>query len=236
MSPHEDIIIYDPILLRYPIKLDVGIHTLKIPVRLKGPGVIKCSVKTSTQQLEIHTSRMFKPDLVDGNLFSSFISIPITNQDSERNFELEKIRIKEHSIPGLKNVDIKLLNQAPIQPGQTSSIIFEVMYFSNQEQQQKCPNRAIAINLEIVSTKQEKREILIELRCRSSEQSVLFTFLDHDGSVQHAAAIKPLKDCLNEKCPVVLSNHGTGKCLYFVCTLPCIILRDGKDRKDGIAD
>ncbi|ELU12464.1 hypothetical protein CAPTEDRAFT_191936 [Capitella teleta] len=54
-------------------------------------------------------------------------------------------------------------------------------------------------------------DIYIRLRAKISQifnwESFLFTFVDHDGSVQHAAAIEPNVRC--SLCPVVLSLHGT---------------------------
>ncbi|CAG2189140.1 unnamed protein product [Mytilus edulis] len=58
-------------------------------------------------------------------------------------------------------------------------------------------------------TSEGNKDFLVNLRCRKLKESFLFTFLDHDGSVQHAAAIYPLSDCMGESCPVLLTLHGT---------------------------
>ena len=56
-----------------------------------------------------------------------------------------------------------------------------------------------------------------ELRCRGPADTFIFTFMDHDGSVQHAAAAAPLPDrdavqaqMLDRRVPVFLTQHGTG--------------------------
>lgn len=56
-------------------------------------------------------------------------------------------------------------------------------------------------------------DITISLRCRDFTQSFLFTFMDHDGSISHAAAIKPWNVCNTNNningCPVILSLSGS---------------------------
>lgn len=73
--------------------------------------------------------------------------------------------------------------------------------------------------------------IPLSLRCRSIHDAFLFTFIDHDGSVQSAAAVAPLgrgKEIV--PLPVVLSLHGTGVTAqsqaeaYKVCMMPCCFM------------
>ena len=65
--------------------------------------------------------------------------------------------------------------------------------------------------------------ISISLRCRMKNESFLFSYEDHDGSISIAAAVPPMrsrnvsssKECAHGNsysrlCPVVLSLHGTG--------------------------
>ena len=52
-----------------------------------------------------------------------------------------------------------------------------------------------------------------ELRCRHLNESFVFSFLDHDGSPQAAAAVAPLSSAATHReqsVPVLLSLHGTG--------------------------
>ncbi|PAA77347.1 hypothetical protein BOX15_Mlig010965g3, partial [Macrostomum lignano] len=62
------------------------------------------------------------------------------------------------------------------------------------------------------------QEMQVTLRCRRPDQSVLFTFVDHDGSVQRAAAIAPIEwqggtgrsqKSQAVRLPIVVSLHGT---------------------------
>lgn len=83
------------------------------------------------------------------------------------------------------------------------------------------------------ASRRSRLTIPVSLRCRTTRQSFVFSFLDHDGSVSSAAAIAPLErttrktgkarrkmsseaegpSCLDRGasgCPVMLSLHGTG--------------------------
>lgn len=59
-----------------------------------------------------------------------------------------------------------------------------------------------------------RNSLKLSIRCRTTRQSFVFTFLDHDGSVSRAAAIAPLStkstELLNDSAGVVVSQHGTG--------------------------
>ena len=211
-----NIIVFFVCFFRYPVSLEIGIHTLRVIPRLKGPGSIKCSLKISKNvDIQILSEKILNPDIVDGNLFSEFFSIPITNLNAKLDYALTKIEVHSHSVPGFKELNISFENQI-IRSGQTACVIFRISNQNSQEKQLKCMKSTSQITLKLVSgTKEFKNhEITINLRCRASTQSFLFTFLDHDGSIQHAATVKPLKDCIMEKCPVVLTNHGTGIYIY----------------------
>jgi hypothetical protein len=61
--------------------------------------------------------------------------------------------------------------------------------------------------------------VILQMRCRDATQSLLFTYLDRDGSVQRAGIVRPLLPPLrNEQRrprqpaqnPILVSLHGTG--------------------------
>ena len=52
--------------------------------------------------------------------------------------------------------------------------------------------------------------ISIRLRCRSAREAFLYTFVDHDGSIQTAAAVATYAAAPLPPVPVLLSLHGTG--------------------------
>lgn len=56
----------------------------------------------------------------------------------------------------------------------------------------------------------DSKSVNFGLRCRRQEQSWVFTFFDHDGSVAHAAVIFPLSPCEDRGCGVLMSLSGVG--------------------------
>jgi len=179
-------------------------------IRLKGPGSVKCSIRISKTKKEFHLDKVLKPDFVDGNIFSTLISIPMSNLDTSKHVKISGLNTISNTFPGMDPV-FKVLNFVPILAGQISSIIINMTNKHSQRFQDRCPQSNIEVELELVFSDKTSKRIVQQFRCRRSQQSFLFTFMDDDGSVQHAATIKPLKSCLTEKCPVFLTNHGTGK-------------------------
>ena len=198
---------------RNPVKLDAGIHTLFVPVRLKGPGIVKCFVKTlKSEKILLHLDKVLQPDLVDGNLFSSHISVPMSNSDTDTSYRLESITIDSHTLPGFKDVKLDPIHENfYLRPGQISTLILKITNKHSQIPQTKCQTDRVTLSARLTFTGSVSKDVQIQFRCRSSKQSFLFTFIDHDGSIQLASAIKPLKPCETEKCPVLLTLHGTGK-------------------------
>ena len=69
----------------------------------------------------------------------------------------------------------------------------------------------VELVLKISTNKGPDQKFVLNLRCRKRTESFLFTFLDHDASVQHGAAIVPLTSCSSGICPVLLTLHGTSR-------------------------
>lgn len=195
-----------------PIKLDAGIHTLLVPVRAKGPGLVQCFIKTPPKNKRIlfHVDKILQPDFIDGNIFSSLVSIPVSNLDDKTMYKLISISTTMNALPGFASVDLSIFNTFSIMPGQMSTLQLNITNKDSQTQQTKCPKKPILLKVRLEFSGAFVEDFSIKFRCRSSKQSFLFTFTDHDGSIQHAASIKPLKPCLKEKCPVLLTMHGTG--------------------------
>lgn len=185
---------------------------IKVPVRFAGNGVIKCLLKTNSlqQKLIFHTDKVFTPDFVDGNLFSPFISIPVSNMGAGKKYKIKEVSGTSHDFEEKDfDISVELINTAPLFEGQVGQITLK-MKVESDHFQEKClkPLYKFELNIEFDFGVEEKLDL--EFRCRSSKESFLFTFLDHDGSVQQAAAVKPLKPCVQESCPVMLTLHGTG--------------------------
>ena len=97
-----------------------------------------------------------------------------------------------------------------IAPGQVRPIKILLEYKNRKEtisDEGVCSE--IELILKISTSKGQDQKLAINLRSRRLSESFLFTFLDHDGSIQHGAAIAPLKGCYSGICPVLLTLHGT---------------------------
>lgn len=189
------------------VSLPQGIHPIFIPVRSKAGTRIKFSVIQSKRFNLIKPS--FLPDLYDGFLpKNSHVSIPVSNLMPFKWLKINTISINDYSGPG--DLKVSLLNKKNyIAPGQTMPLIIKIES-EEIENGEKLISSCVDSQLRIVvKTSEGSKEMSLDVRCRTRRSSFLFTFLDHDGSVQHAAAIEPLGSCPLNDCPVILTLHGT---------------------------
>ena len=166
----------------------------------------------------------FLPDLVEGQVISRFISIPVNNQHSSKWLKIIKVSIVQQS-SGRPFV-LKLSEHSKefsIAPGQVRPVILELGYRTElSEKKMECKD--IQLILKVVASDSKAQQLVITLRCRKLKESFLFTFLDHDGSVQHAAAISPLRSAVASHCPVLLTLHGTSRLLYVLKIYHLVII------------
>lgn len=183
----------------YGIQLNRGVHKIYVKLRGKVAANVMCDIQIKSTPFEVLTPH-FLPDVVDGHIFSKHMTIPIANYHHSKWIKVSKVKILEQSKGN--GMNFKLLNQVHIAPGQILPV--NIIFDSSEE----LPCQDIEINLKI-TTSEGSQELTFTLRCRTLKESFLFTFLDHDGSIQHAAAIHPLSACNEESYPVVLTLHGT---------------------------
>jgi len=165
---------------------------------------------------------------------SSFVSLPVLNLDGK--WHQVEVRASSSSLEGKS---IQMLAEptsrfaARVAPGQLSAIPLRLRIISTAGGKKKseklnleginsslCPlSFKLVVGLQDNSKTEWNSEVSISLRCRTTRQSFIFTFLDHDATVQRAAAIAPLlpggaEACEGSGCErslgVVLSQHGTG--------------------------
>jgi hypothetical protein len=159
-------------------------------------------------------SPSFLPDLVQGKIFSKYISFPVNNLHSSNWLKVTKVSLISHS--SVKQFTVSLSGGSDsfsIAPGQIKPVIFEIGYKDKNAEKavpdEECKDVSLSLKLSFNGGKDQK--VNLNLRCRRTTESFLFTFMDHDGSVQHGAAIAPLKGCESKTCPVLVSLHGTSK-------------------------
>lgn len=206
---------------RSSVQLSRGIHTLQLRLRSKGSFAFTCSIKLlETKQTFQVLPPSYLPDLVNGKLFSTFVSIPISNLHSSYWLKVTKVSVvKESSSSAQFSVKLTAQDKAlSIAPGQVRPIKITLGYKNGKEQEidnGDCSD--VKLVLKISTNKGPEQKFSINLRCRKKSESFLFTFLDHDGSVQHGAAIAPLTTCSSGICPVLLTLHGTSKYKWIEC-------------------
>ena len=203
----DDIVVAGDVYRRHWIKFSVslskGIHTIYARLRGKGPQYFRCELSTMSSAFEISPPH-YMPDLYNTYLISKFLYIPISNHHSSKWLKNIKVSLQEHSSDA--NIDASLLDkQFGIAPGQTRPLTVKLSS-DNEKLTDTCSSVEIKIK---ISTSEGALVYPLTLRCRKKEESFIFTFLDHDGSVQHAAATHPLEDCPFGVCPTVVSLHGT---------------------------
>ena len=153
------------------------------------------------------------PDLVGGRVFSNLISIPLTNHNPSKWLKITTLTLVSQT----KGPDISLHldkhQRLTIAPGQIHSLIATFELKNDKETLDSCPPKDTQGILQLKSHQGFKDEISFTIRCRPRNQSFLFTFIDHDGSVQEAAAVFPIvteEPVLLKTYPVLLTLHGTG--------------------------
>lgn len=183
----------------FGVSLKKGLHTIYVRLRAKVSANFMCNFQVKGSNLQVLAPH-FLPDLVDGHIFGNYIALPVSNHQFSKWIKVINVKVIDQSHDFKMSFD--LVNQVVIAPGQTTAVnlLFEASTVM------PCENNNIKLRL---VTSEGNQDFSISLRCRKLQESFLFTFLDHDGSVQHAAAIYPLEDCGQESCPVVLSLHGT---------------------------
>ena len=190
-----------------------GIHTLQVKVRAKGPQVFQCNIKPFSSSYPFKLiNPPFLPDLVEGQIFGKLIPLPVNNLQSSKWLKIIKVSIIDNSSDKL--LTLKLFKQSKdisIAPGQVRTVILELKYKSDPPEK-KAGCKDLKLTLKVTVNDGKSQQLGIKLRCRKLKESFLFTFLDQDGSVQHGAAILPLKPCEISKCPVILTLHGTSRC------------------------
>lgn len=189
---------------QFSVCLTRGVHQVRIKLRAKVQAVFQCSFKAPPKEGFQILEPSFKPDLYDGYIFSQYLSIPIANYKSDKWLKVSKVFLSGQSSG--KTIETEIIkNDYSVAPGQTRTVIVKVSS-SNPQVSEQCEDIDITLNFK---TSEGQASLPLTLRCRKKRESFLFTFMDHDGSVQHAAAIEPIGTCSGKTCPTLLTLHGT---------------------------
>ena len=171
---------------------------------------MKAASKASS--FEIHP--VISPDLVDGRIFSNLISIPITNYNPSKWLKITNLKVISQSSGPDISFDLDNRQILTIAPGQIHSVIATFKFKKSKETLESCPGKDIQGILQLTSNEGSKEKVSFSIRCRPRSGSFLFTFIDHDGSIQMAATIFPIikgEPSSSQIYPVLLTLHGSGK-------------------------
>ena len=210
----------------YYLKLNSGSHTITSLVRGKHQAQIQCNIKTILDKEDrcfafIDRNRI--SDVVDHQLVNDVIGITIENRSPS-----DIISIITVSGVGNDKLFYTVKNDEPvwpiILPNQVFIIPVKIIFHPENNvciQKNILPFKLrvkyyFKSNNEKISTDElpiHSIDVHGEFRCRFRGSSFQFTFIDADGSVQHAAAIHPIPESptsTDHKFPVLLALHGTG--------------------------
>lgn len=200
---------------RFPLHIKPGIHTIMLKARGQAHTDMKfsCNLRNFDSPLAFEIHKPVTPDLVDGYIFSDIISVPVINYSPTKWLKITKVTLMFQN----SGADISLTidrsqGTLSIAPGQLCAVTIHFKYKDNQHHPEK--NVDISGELRLGTNNGKFADVPFVIRCRKRTESFIFTFIDHDGSVQHAAAIFPIvknKSLSTQIYPILLTLHGTSK-------------------------
>ena len=165
---------------------------------------------------------------------AGWLAIPVTNQDASDihiRFQIKQSRkSKKYGLTVVHKHNMSNANHiVVVKSGQFTAIPVQIQMEQGIASKAECPLsfemipyvRRLDQDRNKTSVKWiKKKSLKLQMRCRTTRQSWIFSFVDHDGSVSRAAAISPLPSKLplsnkslsdsSTTAGVVLSLHGTG--------------------------
>ena len=228
------------------VQLTEGKHTLYIRVRAKGSAVLSCAVRAApNDSVELYPSNSPAPDIVASTFVGTppLLAFHVLNTGSTwRQLSLQVSRselprgadrswAKASAARGLVPRMVNAVNESRwVAPGQALLLRAHVELDAAQSGgtgvnwAESAPGDGDCLVAWVHVVDAETGEIVSKelraptLRCRRATQSFVFTFRDHDGSVAHAAAVRPREACAANRhegmagraCGVLVSLSGVG--------------------------
>ena len=186
-------------------------HSVLLRARAVGVMRFSCLLTPADKEPSLEVHPLAVPDLVDGRIFSNHLSIPISNHHPTKWLTITKLSVVSQSRGPDISLHLDKQQRLSIAPGQIHSIIATFTFKDNDLS--SCPGKDIQVELQLKSNDGLKYQRSFEIRCRGSSGSFVFTFIDHDGSLQKAAAIFPIikkETGALQTYPVLLTLHGSG--------------------------
>ena len=228
------------------VQLTEGKHTLYIRVRAKGSAVLSCAVRAApNDSVELYPSNSPAPDIVASTLVGTppLLAFHVLNTGSTwRELSLQVSRselprgaarswAKASAARGLVPRMVNAVNESQwVAPGQALLLRAHVSLDAGESGRtgvdwaESAPSDGDCLLAWLHVVDAQAGEIVSKelraptLRCRRATQSFVFTFRDHDGSVAHAAAVRPWEACTANRheemaargCGILVSLSGVG--------------------------
>ena len=191
--------------------LAAGYHVLRLRVRVKHRGQFFCraaAVPTTLSALKPPVSTKFVPDWLKGSGPIGGVLRLAFDFRNPTTAWLDVTAALPLNAPFVVSEHQHTTRVAPSQ-ALTVQVVLDVAPDANLN---KCPS-PFSVRFTLLSETGDTAtwESRVTLRCRRRGQSMLATFVDCDGSVQHLALVHPPESlpCPAVGCPILLTLHGT---------------------------
>ena len=180
-------------------ELDAGVHEIRMRLRAKHVGSVRCSVWRSSKA---YARSLAVPDWVvgDASPFGGLLSVEVwrpawmrrVTLASDGTFAINALDDDDNSIP----------------PATVTALRARL----SQRSDRKCvAGEQISVPITVEADGERIATADVSIECRAPTSSASMAFLDGDGSVQTAAVVRPPASCgTNGPFRVLIALHGTG--------------------------
>ena len=195
-----------------PLELTEGAHEVLVRFRARAQGSFRFRAHPAGQPLQL-TQPDFSPDLSNGLLLGEWLPLPVLNAGTGW---LDDLHVEASGDDIALHPDYMQPRDA-LAPGVLLPIPVRIRLTPDAERKDRSPgDGCLAISFTVSGSSGDGKRVRsaplrVSLRCRTRDEAFLFGFLDHDGSVAHAAAIPPRTTPEHDQgAGVMLSFSGVG--------------------------
>ena len=179
-------------------ELDAGVHEIRMRLRAKHVGSVRCSVWRSSKA---YARSLAVPDWVvgDASPFGGLLSVEIW-----RPAWMRRVTLASEG-----TVAVNALGDDDSIPPATVTALRARL---SQRSDRKCvAGEQISVPITVEADGERIATADVSIECRAPTSSALMAFLDGDGSVQTAAVVRPPASCgTGAPFRVLIALHGTG--------------------------
>ena len=176
-----------------PLELAEGAHEVLVRFRARAQGSFSLRVRSAGAELQL-TQPDFSPDVSGNLLLGEWLPLPVLNAGTGW---LEDLRVEASGDEIALHPHYVQPHDA-LAPGVLLPIPVRIKLTADGEAKDRKPgDGCLAISFTVSGSvdgsvkRVRSAPLRVSLRCRKHDEAFLFGYLDHDGSVAHAAAIPP---------------------------------------------